>query len=532
MRPAICVFVFVLALIPSAVVAQYPNVQVNTPDMSDPEEVTIAIDPTNPLNIFASSNIDFVYRSTDGGLTWTGDVIQSSMGVWGDPVVIFDADGNLYYSHLSYAHQIGGNWIDRIVVQKSLDGGLNFDDGIGIGLNAPKQQDKEWMAVDMTGGLYHNNIYLAWTEFDSYGSTSPADSSRILFSRSTDQAVTWSAPVRISELGGTADDEDGTMEGAVPTVGPGGELYMAWAGQNQIWFDKSIDGGVTWGSDTIISDQPGGWVFDIPGIYRCNGFPVTMSDSGSSLHAGNVYVMFSDQRNGTDDTDILFTRSTDGGVNWTDLVNPVAETGAHHQFFPWATIDQSTGYIYIVFYDRRFTVGEFTDVYIAMSTDAGDTWIDFKVSETSFIPESWMFFGDYTNVAASQGKVYPIWMRMDDGVLSVWTALVDIPPSTAVGGGTGPATDRLKLGQNYPNPFNPRTRIEFVLPVAARATLKVYDLGGALVATLLDRPFEPGPHLVEWNGRDEHGQRVSSGVYLYELETGEQSVTRKMTLVK
>jgi hypothetical protein len=257
--------------------------------------------------------------------------------------------------------------------------------------------------------------------------------------------------------------------------------------------------------------------------------PVTLCDYGSPEFAGNTYVVFSDQREGLDDTDIWFVRSTDGGQTWTAPVNPVIESGAHHQFFPWATIDPVTGYIYIVFYDRRHTVGENTDVYLVMSADGGDSWSEHQISAKSFLPESYVFFGDYTNIAALNGKVYPIWMRMDSGILSIWTALVEFPLPSA-----GPETPsrRLVLEQNRPNPFNPGTRIDFSIPDAAWVSLKVYDLSGTLVATLVDRRMQSGPHFAEWNGRDGRGQRVSSGVYLYELRAGDQSVTRKMTLVK
>ena len=106
--------------------------------------------------------------------------------------MVFDADGNLYYSHLSYPQS--GSWLDRIVVQKSTDGGLTWSDGVGIGHNPPKDQDKSIMTADRTGSPYRNNLYIAWTEFDIYGSSVPTDSTRILFSRSVDQGFSWSEP--------------------------------------------------------------------------------------------------------------------------------------------------------------------------------------------------------------------------------------------------------------------------------------------------------------------------------------------------
>ncbi len=119
-----------------------------------PEEVTIAINPLNPDILAAGANIDNFYRSTNGGLTWTeSNLVSNTLGVWGDPVVLFDSLGNLYYAHLS--NPISGWWIDRIVVQKSTDNGLTWNDGVGIGQGIqPQAQDKEWLAVDHTQSPY------------------------------------------------------------------------------------------------------------------------------------------------------------------------------------------------------------------------------------------------------------------------------------------------------------------------------------------------------------------------------------------
>jgi hypothetical protein len=418
-------------LLPTAAFAQYPNIQVSGPPFpADPEEVSISINPANPLNLAAGSNLDYYYYSMDGGLTWQQGRLTSPFGVWGDPSVAFDADGNLYYAHLSYPGQTPGDWLDRIVVQKSTDGGVSWSSGVGVGLNPPKDQDKEWISADLTDSPYRNNLYMAWTEFDNLLEPTAEDSSFIVFSRSTDHGATWSPPVTVSEVGGLAFDDSRTVEGAVPAVGPNGEVYLSWAGHNLIYFDKSLDGGVTWGTDVIVTSQPGGWNFDIPGIYRCDGFPTTMCDISNSPYRGHVYIVFSDQRNGVDDTDVFFVESTDGGSIWSSPVPVVDELWPAHQFFPWSTIDPVTGNIYVVFYDRRFTSGDATDVYVAMSEDGGDNWIDFKVSETPFTPDERVFFGDYIGIAAFDDKVYPIWARMDGNgplsiELSLWLAIVD-----------------------------------------------------------------------------------------------------------
>jgi hypothetical protein len=106
------------------------------------------------------------------------------------------------------------------------------------------------------------------------------------------------------------------------------------------------------------------------------------------------------------------------------------------------------------------------------------------------------------------------------------------PHPTAVGDETGiPAISNLH--QNAPNPFNPQTTIQFDLPRdAARVRLTVYDLGGRLVRTLVDGPQPAGQQSVIWNGRDDDGRTVSSGVYVYELLAPDRRMTRKMTLLK
>jgi len=422
------VFITCLVLFHQFSYTQYQNVRINNPFSTSPEEVTIAINPANPLNLAAGANLNFAYYSMDGGLSWVQQsMTSSSFGVWGDPCVTFDADGRLFYGHLSNPPS-GGYWIDRIVIQQSANGGASWDDGLGIGYNPPRRmQDKEWLAVDLTSSPFHNNLYVAWTEFDSYGSTLPTDSSRILFSRSTDHGGSWSPPVRVSDVSGNCLDEDTTVEGAVPAIGPNGEVYLSWAGPLGIMFDKSTDGGVTWGTDVFVSSQPGGWDYSVLGIYRANGLPITACDISSSPYRGNIYANWTDQRNGPGNTDVFLAKSTDAGATWSAAVRVNDDTTNHEQFFSWMTIDQTSGYVYVVFYDRRNSTKLWTDVYVAKSTDGGETFSNEKVSQSPFNPRASTFFGDYTNIAAHNGMAYPIWMRLDTTRLSVWTAIMKEP---------------------------------------------------------------------------------------------------------
>lgn len=90
----------------------------------------------------------------------------------------------------------------------------------------------------------------------------------------------------------------------------------------------------------------------------------------------------------------------------------------------------------------------------------------------------------------------------------------------------------LALRQNYPNPFNPATAISFEAPSAGRAVLRIYDVRGALVRTLLDRVVPAGEASLRWDGKDDAGRQVQSGIYFYELRLGAERVSRKMVLLR
>jgi hypothetical protein len=609
--------VVIIFLLTISLLAQYPNITVDA--SGSPEEVAIAINPLNPNILAGGANISSFYRSTNGGQSWIeSELVSNDLGVWGDPVVLFDSLGNLYYVHLS--NPISGWWIDRIVVQKSTNNGLTWNDGVGIGQGiSPQAQDKAWIAVDHTQSPYRGTLYVTWTEFDDYGTSNPSDSSRIRFSKSTDQGITWSNAITISDRSGDCIDSDNTDEGAVPTVGPNGEIYVSWAGPLGLMFDKSTDGGQTWGTDIFVSSIPGGWDFDVSGIYRANGLPITMCDISNSPYNGYIYVVWSDQRNGATDTDIFMSRSTNGGTTWTAPIKVNDDNTTRHQFFVWSTIDLSTGNLWFVFYDRRNTTGAATDVYVAKSTDGGNTFENFKVSESSFTPTSGVFFGDYTNIAAWDGKIYPFWMRLQ-GSLSVLITIIQDSTTIPVElnnfsanvdngkvylnwetatetnnlgfyierkeifsdgnendwreigfkEGKGNSTERnyysfedrpisdgtyfyrlkqmdydgnfkysnelevglftvrsFELSQNYPNPFNPSTTISFQLPEESFITLKVFDAIGTEVETIAEGKYPAGVHEVIFNA-----DKLSSGLYLYRIISGNVELTKKMMVVK
>jgi hypothetical protein len=143
----------------------------------------------------------------------------------------------------------------------------------------------------------------------------------------------------------------------------------------------------------------------------------------------------------------------------------------------------------------------------------------------------------------SHARITPIEYHQSESRKYRLNSLIDIledgsvPDEMSLSG--SPTNDLPKvfsLSQNYPNPFNPSTTIAFDIPentgTMQQVDLTVYDIRGRCVRTLINSDLEPGSHKIHWDGRNDHGQSVSSGIYLYILKAGGERITRKMTVLK
>ncbi len=381
-------------------------------------EPSVTINKNKNNNFIAGSIYDNVYTSFDEGRNWQKGKLTSPYGVFGDPCLASDKKGNIYYLHLSNPlHKTDSTYlIDRIVIQHSTDGGKTWTKGTGIGYNPPKQQDKHWVGIHPVSG----KLAVSWTEFDKYMSRNPSDHSRILFSSSQDQGKTWTKPVKINQLDGDCLDDDNTTEGAVPVWDKEGNVYVAWAYANKIYFDKSKDGGKTWRKEDIVAaDQPGGWNYEIPGVFRANGLPVLAIDQSDGKYAGNLYINWTDQRNGKNNTDVFIVKSEDGGLTWTKPKRVNTDNTKTHQFLSWMSVDPVTGYIYIVYYDRSKYPDNRTDVTLAMSTNGGKSFVTKTISQAPFIPVKNAFMGDYNNVDAYNGLIVAVWTELTKNHIAI-----------------------------------------------------------------------------------------------------------------
>jgi hypothetical protein len=394
--------------------AQNSEVQVN--NLSNtyyPNEPSVCINKADTNMVIGGANINNHYVSSDGGITWENKTISSSYGVWGDPVLHSDIDGHIYFAHLSRTKGKDKDYgfIDRIVVQTSTNGGKTFDDGSYAGLNEPKMQDKPWISTDDYSKPYKGNAYLTWTEFDKINSKKKKHQSRIQFSASTDKGKTWSDAITISDSVGDAVDDDHTLEGATTAVDALGNIYCVWAGHHKLYFDKSSDGGKTWGRDRVLFYQESGWAMDIPHVYRSNGMPFLVVDNSSGKFTGRLYLVWGDDRLG--DADVFLSYSDDQGSHWSvpKRVHRDAAGNGKSQYLPNIAIDQTTGHLAVVYYDRKESSANiFSDVYVSFSNTGGESFEQVRLNQklNNHIGKE-MFSGDYLDVDFHQGKISAIW---------------------------------------------------------------------------------------------------------------------------
>jgi len=424
-------------------------VRVSETDAINPAEVSIAINPKNPDNIAASSFQtgrpprpragSYNYVSMDGGKTWKTIPVSDPKGLTqGDDTVYFGGDGSAYHAHLSFV----GIRVAKppraesgILVEASKDGGLTWNESVPAinHINSVTPfEDKPGIVVDNAAeSKYKGNVYLAWTRFDVYGSADPECHSQIYFSRSTDGAKSFSMPFRISDSSGDCRDSDNTVEGAVPAVGPKGEVYLVWSGPLGLVSKKSLDGGLTFGKDKVIGPMPGGWDFSVEGLDRANGMPVTGVDLSNGPDKGTLYLNWIDARNG--DPDVFIASSRDGGETWSAPVraNDDPLKNGKVQFFTWMSVDPIDGSVNMVFYDRRDTEGALTKLTLARSVDGGRSFVNYKIDVPAFVCDPKVFFGDYSGISAYNGQVVPIFMHFTtDKKLAVSVALFHFKPGT------------------------------------------------------------------------------------------------------
>lgn len=356
--------------------------------------------------------------STDSGRTFStaGTIAPTDWKKAGDVSTTFDDKGNAYVSYLVFdrlgsasywRHGAGRN---GIYVRRSRDGGKTWDAPVAVRAwytgNEPGMQYEDMpriFADNSPRSAHRGALYAGWIEWQ-------LDQSIILFSRSTDEGQTWSAPIRISTQSGYPRDDNGDVVGFIGTVAADGTIYAIWNWRTTIALAISHDGGKTFAPSRAVLDVGPpyfGGTGAVPGLGRVFGFPQVAVDSRGGRAV--LYLCWSDYRNG--DIDVFVAASRDEGRHWTSPVRVNTDTvhDGRDQFLQWMTVDPVTGDVYVQFYDRGGDAeNRLTSVTLARSIDAGRSFTNFQWSDAPFEGRG-AFLGDYTWLTAYDGQVYGVW---------------------------------------------------------------------------------------------------------------------------
>ena len=398
-------------------------------------ETFITVNTSKAKNLAGGSNEIFrlpmrAYASFDGGSTWSGadTPLPPAKGANGidfgsDPSLVFDTEGNLFYSYIVVFFG-GGNGINgtEMAVAKSADGGKSFPAATFFSFSSGSDHfnDKPMITADRNPhSPFRDNIYVAW---DAASGGSSGGGIRVAASR--DHGATFTVT--------RADDPSGPGRsiGAVPFVGPNGELYVAWNdyAANAIVFNRSFDGGATWGQPVVISSKTLPFDIAIPAISFRGAllYPACDSDRSGGKHNGRLYCTWMDLTpSGV--TDIFASFSDDSGATWSlgqKVTDPLGF--AVDRFYPWLSVDPTDGTVNISFYDTRNDITGaryMTDIYFTQSTDGGATWREpnTRVSSASsnehdcdgVIPCTAINYGnqygDYAGLVSYNGVSHPFW---------------------------------------------------------------------------------------------------------------------------
>ena len=451
------------------------NVKLDCDDPFPNNEPDIEVDPADARHMIASSNdygtcCDQFYTTFDGGQTWTtGNMSREKpQKIGSDPVTVFDRrHGVAIHASLSYKvqHAAGTQACDGdLVVSISRDGGLIWelpvvvDDGIGCDLSETQLfNDKEWIVTDNNSSSgFYGRTYLTWSKFESHFGAYA--SSAIWGAFSDDGGDHWSTPKEISgsnpalctfQWTGPAGECD-QNQFSVPTVQPNGTVFVAFQNeQNEsIWeageqFDdqylviKSTNGGVTWSAPAFvvgIEDGARDFPRNVNGRQTLSGYQLRVNSAGNvvvSATSGNLFLVFSDNRNGTHDsanpvtnTDVFVMTSSDG-TSWAGPTR--VDASGSDQWFPWVEVNPASGSIGIVYNDRSTTDATVYNASLAEGTIGSLT--KSVVSTMPSHPTQSRFFraqipgcmncatfhGDYIAISyGSDGKANVTWTDMRD----------------------------------------------------------------------------------------------------------------------
>jgi len=491
-------------------------------------EPSIAVDPTNPSRMAIGwrqfDTVQSTFReggvgyTTDGGLTWHAGKVDPGVFL-SDPVLSSDADGNFFFMGITIL-----NFTLASQLFASTDHGATWGPPVfAFG------GDKEWMTIDRTHGPGRGYIYETW------------ESDPPTFSRSIDGGQSFQSPTVVP-----SSPSLGTMD-----VGPDGTVYLTGTNFHLDTFYVARSTNAKFAAQTptfttVPVNMGGSQAFGSPNgdgsLEGLLGQPWVTVDPSRGL-GSNVYVLCS-VKTATDPMDVMFARSTDGGQTWSSPVRVNDDPGNHaYQWFGTMSVAPN-GRIDAVWNDTRNS-GDRTRsaLFYSYSNDAGMTWSPNEQaspewdSDLGWSPPGKTKIGDYYHMVSSNSGADLAWSATFNGEQDVYYLRIPAPSGMAVQQGPSRSVeagaDQLRLLQSSPNPFTSSITIDFAMPGSGgRAKVEVFDASGRRITTLLNGLVKAGLQSVRWNGVDDAGRAVKSGLYVCRLDAAGASKTLKLMLMR
>lgn len=479
----------------------------------------ISTDYDNSGNIYAvrcttyagntNGKVD-IYKSTNGGTSWSRiNGWQSSTSKYTYPVVLTGTDGTpdkLYVFYLRSSNN-GDVRVGRYTLDGTHEGWWDV------------KADSDTITYFTVCANYGvaNRLMLAYQREKS-GDTTPD----IYTIRSTDRGATWGSQVWI------------TLDGSHPDIayGYGGYTYMVYTKtggtDDEITACRSTDYAVSWGNfEALTADS---WDDDYAKVAATHTIPY-----GDQY----VWVGYTHDYAGLGNWDMRFAYSSNAGVNWSKG-HILAEESDYDEMACDLWVGRKTNYVYVnICYLRTRYISpklRYHDIYYAYVN--------------KYNPTTWTSHGDISNYwGAFDYDGRKVCQGTYGGITLGWRGVVYAGRSTLTNyyglyfdnqqwtdvedeTGEGVFPTEFALSDNYPNPFNPETRIGYFVPRTCQVRLEVFNLLGQKIKTLVDEHQTVGNREVSWDGRNQAGDQVASGVYFYKLNAEDFTQTKKMVLIR
>ncbi len=385
------------------------------------------------------------YVTTNGGTSWFGnDTLLNGAGSpvfnFGDPAPIIDGTGRFLISYITLTGQMGASY--------SVNNGVNWSNTVTFP-SSTSSSDKNFSSTDdVSSSLYYLRSYTYYTEFASGANLNRIVGTYTANQGVSWTAIAPVSPTPSSNHFHQGADTRVGPNGEVYVVWANSSLNFPYT-EDSLGFAKSTNGGVSWTiSRNNAANVNGNRTFNMMNNIRVAGFPRIDVDRTCGPRAGWIYVVFGEKNPGVagDISDITLYKSTDGGTTWSSgvRVNQDAFGNGRKQYMAAVRVDESGG-VNVVYYDTRNTpTNDSSEVWLSRSTDGGVTFTDLKVGDkfrhapTGVPGVNTQYAGDYIGITSAlvpgnpvngNQRIWPYWMANNSGVYNAWTAKVELLPS-------------------------------------------------------------------------------------------------------